>query len=691
MGSAKVISGGSLTAAQTSKISNTPADTNAELSAKKSTLTSVDLSGGTVINVGESARDTFAANRAITFAGVTVQGSELRLLATVSVASVDLTIPSSNRIGQDGAFTTITLTQGTHELSWLYTSGSWLLADSAKGTFDAASVTLVDAGGWFGTDNVEAALQQLAAAVDALQSGAPTLSSADVDGTTLTLVFNKAVNVGVGGSGGFDVDGATAGDNLAATYSSGSGSNTLIFTLSAAANAGDTLNLDYVQPGDGIEDTSGNDLESFTDAAVTNSTGGDVTAPTLNTATIESDGLTLTLAFDENVDEGVGGPDGFDLDGAASGDNLLTVGSPTGGGSTTLTYTLEDPVMLGETVTLDYVQPGNGIEDTAGNDLASIVDMAVTNNSTLVPVLTSADVDGTAVTLVFNVPIFDGGAGTGTFDMDGLTAGDNIAMSYSSGLGSNTLLYTLNNAAEAGDTLNLDFVQPTNGLEDQSGNELASFTDQAVTNNTSGGLLMDEKFNGAGFGGSWSGSTGDWDDNYSGTGAPLEGSSSLFGQVGDGAIQYDLGSEQGEVWIQFRIRCNTTGADDPLIRAYNANGTAFGDCVWHLEAQAGGFQRLRIQQGLTVEAGTKVDTASSSFLPDTTYYVTIHYVPESTDTALDGEVHLWLNTGGYDHSGPADASATDGGREDGMKVLEIRAPDTDIIYDDIMVGTSEPA
>jgi hypothetical protein len=60
----------------------------------------------------------------------------------------------------------------------------------------------------------------------------------------------------------------------------------------------------------------------------------------------------------------------------------VTASYSSGSGSNTFTYNLSRTVNSGETGTASYTQPGNGIEDTAGNDLASFSSQAVTNNST---------------------------------------------------------------------------------------------------------------------------------------------------------------------------------------------------------------------------------------------------------------------------------------------------------------------
>ncbi len=101
----------------------------------------------------------------------------------------------------------------------------------------------------------------------------PTLTSATINpaGTQLTLVFSASVTVGAGGNGGFVLD--PTGADVTLTYVSGSGSNTLVYSISRAIlrTAEETAVLNYTQPGDGIEATSGGvDVATFTSATVTN-------------------------------------------------------------------------------------------------------------------------------------------------------------------------------------------------------------------------------------------------------------------------------------------------------------------------------------------------------------------------------------------------------------------------------------
>jgi hypothetical protein len=110
----------------------------------------------------------------------------------------------------------------------------------------------------------------------------------------------------------------------------------------------------------------------------------DSIVPTLTSVTIASSGLSVVFEFSEAVTESGTGSDWtvFNLSGGAvalSSPNVV---------SDTITYTMGRKVYQGETLyELDYTQPGNGIEDIADNDLASINNFSgsFTNGSTQQP------------------------------------------------------------------------------------------------------------------------------------------------------------------------------------------------------------------------------------------------------------------------------------------------------------------
>ena len=223
-------------------------------------------------------------------------------------------------------------------------------------------------------------------AVDTTPPSVLSGSSIGVDGTTLTLLFSEAVHCPSGTVTGLNVDVSGGAQNIACSYVSGSGTATVVLSLASVVGAGQTCDLDYTQPGGGIYDMaiSPNDMVTFANMPLTNNSAVDITPPTLSTATIGSDGTSLTLTFSENVAIGAGGSGGMSITASVSGTIAVTLGTPSGG---SIACTLASSVQAGEVFTVSYVQPGHGVEDLSGNDLASVSgwNVSATNNSGLNP------------------------------------------------------------------------------------------------------------------------------------------------------------------------------------------------------------------------------------------------------------------------------------------------------------------
>jgi hypothetical protein len=153
------------------------------------------------------------------------------------------------------------------------------------------------------------------------------------------------------------------------------GSATVIDTLEALylSTFGVTLAIDYAgnaRPANAIYDMGAYEFGS---------TFADTTNPTLISATITAAGDSIVLALNESVQFGAGGNAGLSLT-LSSGSVTATYTS--GAGTSSLTYTLSGTLTNDITGTVTYTQPSNGIEDDAGNDLATLSGWAITNNST---------------------------------------------------------------------------------------------------------------------------------------------------------------------------------------------------------------------------------------------------------------------------------------------------------------------
>ena len=210
----------------------------------------------------------------------------------------------------------------------------------------------------------------------------PRFHSASVDGTTLVVVFDEALDEDfVPTHSAFRVTVNGAGRSVASGGVAIAGA-TVRLTLSSAVLDTDEVKVRYTRPSsNGLRDAAGNEVESFADKDV----AGDETPPVFSSAAVAEDGTTLTVTFDENLDT-VSAP--------APGDFHVTVGSArrnvaSGGVSISgkvVTLTLASAVIVGETVTVRYTKPAtNPLRDAAGNQVATFADQDVTNNSTLSP------------------------------------------------------------------------------------------------------------------------------------------------------------------------------------------------------------------------------------------------------------------------------------------------------------------
>jgi hypothetical protein len=107
---------------------------------------------------------------------------------------------------------------------------------------------------------------------------APTADVATVNssGTTLTLTLSEVCTFGAGGANGFTV--ALSGGSVTATYSSGTGTSSILFNLNRQIFSGEGGTMAYTQPGTGWKDAAGNNLATFSGLSIANSSS--LTTPT---------------------------------------------------------------------------------------------------------------------------------------------------------------------------------------------------------------------------------------------------------------------------------------------------------------------------------------------------------------------------------------------------------------------------
>ena len=329
-------------------------------------------------------------------------------------------------------------------------------------------------------------------------SEGPIIDDAAVDGSTLILTFTD--------DNPLDEDNIPATDTF--TVSNGhivtgvavdGAAKTVTLTLDTPVINGEMVTVSYEDPTGNndplaIQDTEGNDAESFGPTAVANNTE-DITAPVFSSASVN--GNTLVMIYDElNNLDAVHPPatTRFAVSGSETGNpaiNSVTVNAT----EKTVTIILAAPVLNGETVTLTYTDPSGGddsnaIQDTSGNDAVSLSNVAVQNNTpvdTIAPVFTSASVNGTSLVMNYTEATF----------LDDVNPPANSAFSVSghivNGVAVNaaakTVTLTLDTPVQHGEAVTLSYTDPTAGndaaaIQDAAGNDAVSLSNVAVQNNT---------------------------------------------------------------------------------------------------------------------------------------------------------------------------------------------------------------
>lgn len=161
-------------------------------------------------------------------------------------------------------------------VQWGDIQGTGTVAVNEDASFDAsASVTAFSAAAGDLEDGWGAVALQTLHDTDTTP---PSLDSAEINsaGSELTLTLDEAAAIGADGGDGITL--TASGGPVTAAYIDVAG-NSIVYELSRRIRASETVTVSYEQPGDGITDTAGNPLASFTDRAVTNNSTYDPSEP----------------------------------------------------------------------------------------------------------------------------------------------------------------------------------------------------------------------------------------------------------------------------------------------------------------------------------------------------------------------------------------------------------------------------
>ena len=326
----------------------------------------------------------------------------------------------------------------------------------------------------------------------------PAVSSATVDGDSLTITFDEALDGGSAPAGSaFTVKGIGVDQSPTGVSISGA---VVRLTLGAGAVHGHRVTVDYETPSSNpLRDAAGNAAASFT-GQVMNDTA-DQPEPEVTGASVN--GSTLTLTFDEALDTTAPPPAStFGVGGTAASTSVTAVGFERGD-ATKLELTVSPAVAHGDTgITVSYAKGANPLQDGEGNEVASFTRQPVTNDTPapgVPPAVTGASVNGSTLTLTFDEALdTTAPPPASTFGVAGTDASTSVtAVGFERG-DATKLELTLSPTVTHGDTgITVSYAKGTNPLRDRDGDEVASFTGQAVVNVTGAPAITGASVNGA--------------------------------------------------------------------------------------------------------------------------------------------------------------------------------------------------
>ena len=349
----------------------------------------------------------------------------------------------------------------------------------------------------------------------------PTLSAAAVDRVTLTLTFDEPLGAAASlENGAFTVKKTPRGggeQNVSLSGSPAIGGATVTLTLANAVRITDKdVKVSYAKPtsgtGNRLRDAAGNEAASFSDESVTDVAG----SPRVIGVAISSDaGVDRTYALGETIRvrltfskavEVTGAPrQMLEFIGEEGWDRKWAVYA-SGSGTKMLEFAYT--VAQGDTASLGIEVPANTLtantlelnggtirQASAAGERAWLAHTGLAWDPAhkvdgVLPTLSVARVDGTTLTLAFDEAL---GAAASlanrAFTVKKTPSGggeQTVSLSGSPAIDGATATLTLANAVLDTDTdVKVSYTRPTSGtgnrLRDAAGNEVASFTDQAVS------------------------------------------------------------------------------------------------------------------------------------------------------------------------------------------------------------------
>ena len=277
-----------------------------------------------------------------------------------------------------------------------------------------------------------------------VQFGAASYTATE-GGTAATVTVNlsadpeRSVTIPITAAG---AGGAGSGDySLSATsVTIAGGSTSATFTVTATDDSdnddGESVNLAF---GTNLPDGVSRGTQATSTVSLVDDDGAtDTTAPSVDSATVSTDGTKIGIVFDEDLDRSGSAPaaDVFDVTvDSGTGVNPASVAfHATDADTITLTMATADAIAAGGTVTVAYDQPtSNALADAASNEVESFTgtDAIAALNRPAAPVVTLTAASG-QITAAWTAPANGGSAITG-YDVEWKTAAQTWAQAATAG------------------------------------------------------------------------------------------------------------------------------------------------------------------------------------------------------------------------------------------------------------------
>ena len=346
----------------------------------------------------------------------------------------------------------------------------------------------------------------------------PVISTAvlGTNGTTLTLTYNETIRSTTATTGDFVV--TVDGSPVTVSSVSAPGTNaTVVLTLASVVANDKVLTVAYTAPtsnsantNPAVQDTTGNDADSFAARSVTNSSTVDTLRPTISTATVTSSGTEINLLFSEAVRCTTAATSDFGVlvNGVSAtistGFSISCSNNAVFNNTLTLrlsgvTITSNQTVSVSYTAPLDDLSTSNAaMQDMTGNDMLTVSGFAAINSSSVAPdlrapVFSSAmtNTAGTLLTLTYDEALISTTAPASAFTVtiNGVDFQPNAVA-----ISGTTVRLTMGTAIEFGKTVTVSYAAPTvntsasnSAIQDASGNDSVSLVGAAVSNFSTAG------------------------------------------------------------------------------------------------------------------------------------------------------------------------------------------------------------